>query len=113
MKSISFSQHTEQQVMDQAVAIATTLAQQLDIASQRIHELQEQLRESRAYADRINAEKDAWKKVAESKQEEQPQRTAKDELEEMLEDAAEKYAETHTDEEYEKMMELQRKYDRM
>jgi hypothetical protein len=39
--------------------------------------------------------------------------TEKDDVEEMLEDAAEKYAETRTDEDYEKMMELQRKYDSM
>ena len=91
--------------MDQAVAIATTLAQHLDIATQRIHELQAELRESRAYAERM---KDALK----SKQEEQ-QRTAKDDVEDMLEDAAEKYAETFADEDYTKMMELQRKYDGM
>ena len=93
--------------MDHAVAIATTLAQHLDIATQRIHELQAELRESRAYADRMSAEKEAWKKIAESKQEH------KDDVEEMLEDAAEKYTETRTDEDYEKMMELQRKYDSM
>ena len=98
--------------MDQAVAIATTLAQHLDIATQRIHELQAVLRESRAYAERMSAEKDAWKKIAESKQEEQ-QRTVKDDVEDMLEDAAEKYAETFADEDYTKMMELQRKYDGM
>ena len=94
--------------MDHAVAIATTLAQHLDIATQRIHELQAELRESRAYADRMSAEKEAWKKIAESKQEEH-----KDDIEEMLEDASEKYAETRSDEDYEKMMELQRKYDSM
>jgi hypothetical protein len=108
-----FSQLNEQQDMDQAVAIATTLAQQLDIATQRIHELQAQLRESRAYADRMSAEKDVWKKIAESKQDGPKLRTAKDDVEEMLEDAAEKYAETYTDEDYKKMMELQRKYDGM
>jgi hypothetical protein len=93
--------------MDQAVAIATTLAQHLDIATQKIHELQAELRESRAYADRMSTEKDAWKKIAESKQEH------KDDVEDMLEDAAEKYADTLADEDYTKMMELQRKYDSM
>lgn len=90
--------------MDQAVAIATTLASQLDVATQQIKQLKAELRESRAYATSLN----------EQLQKQQQQTiTAKDIIAEMLADAAEKYAETMAYEDYHSMMVFQRKYDSM
>jgi hypothetical protein len=91
--------------MDHAVAIATNLANQLDIATQHIQQLKAELRESRTYAANLN----------EQLQQRQPTIliTPKDIIEEMLADAADKHAQTQADDDFIVMMALQRKYDSM
>jgi 5,10-methylenetetrahydrofolate reductase len=91
--------------MDQAVAIATTLAGQLDIATEHIKQLKTELRESRALNEQLQQELQQQQPVVHI--------TAKDIIEDMLADAAEKYAETGADDDYVVMMALQRKYDSM
>lgn len=89
--------------MDQAVAIATTLASQLDVATQQIKQLKTELREVRAINDKLQ-----------QKQEQiQQQQDPKDIINELLADAAEKYAETLSNDDFIVMMALQRKYDSM
>ena len=89
--------------MDQAVAIATTLASQLDIATEHIKQLKKELRESRVLNDKLQ-----------QKQEQiQQQQDPKDIINELLADAAEKYAETLSNDDFIVMMALQRKYDSM
>ena len=113
IKSI-FSQRNNN--MEQALAIATTLSNQLDLATLRIKELQAELKESREYADRLSRTKKIWKQraqEAESKLLETTTTTAREEAEKVLEDAAEKYSATGSVEDYYKMMEFQRIYNEM
>ena len=113
IKSI-FSQRNNN--MEQALAIATTLSNQLDLATLRIKELQAELKESREYADRLSRTKKIWKQraqEAESKLLETTTTTAREEAEKVLEDAAEKYSATGSVEDYYKLMEFQRIYNEM
>lgn len=89
--------------MDQAVAIATTLASQLDVATQQIKQLKAELREVRAINDKLQQQQEQV----------QQQQDPKDIINELLADAAEKYAETLSNDDFIVMMALQRKYDSM
>lgn len=89
--------------MDQAVAIATTLASQLDVATQHIQQLKAELREVRAINDKLQQKQEQVQK----------QQDPKDIINELLADAAEKYAETLSNDDFIVMMALQRKYDSM
>lgn len=89
--------------MDQAVAIATTLASQLDVATQHIQQLKAELREVRAINDKLQQKQEQL----------QQQQDPKDIINELLADAAEKYAETLSNDDFIVMMALQRKYDSM
>lgn len=100
--------------MDQAAAIATTLAKQLDFSTELIKQLKTELRESRAYSvSLIQQLRESWALNEQLQQQQQQVQQQKDIINELLADAAEKYADTGANDDYIVMMALQRKYDSM